>query len=63
MGIIFYEMLTGSTPWKAKNEKELLKKIESESIDDILQIMAISNNSKMFLSKTLRLDKKARLSI
>ena len=63
LGIIFYEMLTGSTPWKAKNEKELLKKIESESIDDILQIMAISNNSKMFLSKTLRLDKKARLSI
>lgn len=29
LGIIFYEMLTGSTPWKAKNEKELLKKIES----------------------------------
>jgi calcium-dependent protein kinase len=32
LGIIFFEMLTGETPWKAKNEKELLKKIESEKI-------------------------------
>lgn len=29
-------MLTGDTPWRAKNEKELLKKIEAEKITDIL---------------------------
>jgi serine/threonine protein kinase len=46
LGIIFFEMLTGETPWKAKNEKELLRKIESEKIDDLLIKLSISNNSK-----------------
>ena len=27
IGVIFFEMLTGDTPWRAKNEKELIKKI------------------------------------
>jgi serine/threonine-protein kinase ULK/ATG1 len=27
LGVIFYEILTGETPWKAKNEKELVRKI------------------------------------
>ena len=32
LGVIFYELLTGETPWKAKNEKELVKK--NRSIQD-----------------------------
>lgn len=32
IGVIFYEMLTSQTPWRAKNEKQLLKKIEAEKI-------------------------------
>ena len=27
LGVIFFEILTGETPWKAKNEKELIRKI------------------------------------
>ena len=29
LGIIFYEILLNDTPWRAKTEKELLRKIES----------------------------------
>lgn len=29
LGVIFYEMLFSDTPWRAKNEKDLLRKIES----------------------------------
>jgi serine/threonine protein kinase len=29
LGIIYYEMLFSDTPWRAKNEKELLRKIEN----------------------------------
>ena len=36
IGIIFYEMLTCDTPGRAKNEKELLKKIEGEKIETIV---------------------------
>jgi serine/threonine protein kinase len=25
LGVIFFQMLTGRTPWKARTEKELLK--------------------------------------
>ena len=27
LGVILHELLTGQTPWKAKNEKELVRKI------------------------------------
>ncbi len=29
IGITFYEMLSGKTPWKVKNESELIKSILS----------------------------------
>jgi serine/threonine protein kinase len=29
LGVIFYEMLFADTPWRAKNEKDLLRKIEN----------------------------------
>lgn len=28
-GVIFYELLTGITPWECKNEKELIKRMNS----------------------------------
>jgi serine/threonine protein kinase len=46
LGVIFFEMLMGETPWKAKNEKELIRKIESEKIEDILSRVSLSNMSK-----------------
>ena len=53
----------GETPWKAKNEKELIRKIENEKIDDLLVKLNISSISKEFLRKTLRTDKNSRMNI
>ena len=61
LGIIFYEMLFHDTPWRAKNEKELLRKIESESIQTIISNKNISAQSKEFLVKTLKVDKSSRM--
>lgn len=61
--MIFYEILTGETPWKAKNEKELIRKIEQERIDDILLKMNVGNASKEFLRRTLKIDKTARMEL
>lgn len=39
-------MLTGDTPWRAKNEKDLLRKIEGEKIDEILVKHKFSQQTK-----------------
>jgi len=36
LGVIYYEMLTGKTPWRAKTEKELAKQLISIPIKKIL---------------------------
>lgn len=54
-------MLTGDTPWRAKNEKELIKKIEGEKISEILPKQRFSQLAKEFLSKALQQDKSQRL--
>ena len=36
IGIIFYEMLTGKTPWRAKTEKDLSKMLKSVPIQKLL---------------------------
>ena len=61
LGVIFYEMLFADTPWRAKNEKDLLRKIENEPIDNILANKSISNNAKELLTRCLKVDKHARL--
>ena len=61
MGVIFFEMLTGDTPWRARDEKELLKKIEAERIEQILTKKDFSPLSKEFLLRTLHQDKAMRL--
>ena len=42
IGVIFFEMITGTTPWQARLEKDLLKKIETEDIEDILRKYELS---------------------
>lgn len=54
-------MLTGDTPWRAKNEKELIKKIEGEKISEILPKQRFSQLAKEFLTKALQQDKSQRL--
>lgn len=54
-------MLFADTPWRAKNEKDLLRKIENEPIDGILANKNINTNAKEFLSRCLRVDKHARM--
>jgi serine/threonine protein kinase len=61
LGVIFFEMLMGDTPWKAKNEKELLRRIEAEKIDDVLAKLRLSAASKEFLKLTLCYDKAQRI--
>lgn len=29
VGVIFYELLTGTTPWECRLEKELIKKLKT----------------------------------
>lgn len=55
-------MLTAETPWRAKNEKDLLKKIEAEKIDAILTRKDFSPVINEFLSKALNMDKTLRMS-
>lgn len=60
LGVIYYEMLTGKTPWRAKTEKELAKQITSIPIKKLLP-PSISPSSETFLLKTLNLDIKERM--
>lgn len=54
-------MLTGDTPWRAKNEKELLKKIESEKIETIINKHKFSSKVREFIIHALTFDKANRL--
>lgn len=36
IGVIFYEMLTGRTPWKAKTEADLKRQIKAISIKNLI---------------------------
>ncbi len=36
IGVIFYEMLTGRTPWRAKTESDLKRMLKSSSIKNLL---------------------------
>lgn len=60
LGVIFYELLTGETPWKAKNEKELVRKIEACKIEDLIGKLSLGEKSKEFLKRCLRVDKSMR---
>lgn len=36
IGVIFYEMLTGKTPWRAKTEADLKRQIRAVSIKSVI---------------------------
>lgn len=52
IGVIFYEMLTGKTPWRAKTESDLKRQIKNNPIKNLLP-NNISPLSVEFLKRTL----------
>jgi calcium-dependent protein kinase len=54
LGVIFYEMMFGYPPWKARDENELLRGIKTISITHILKrSSSLSARANDFLKKTL----------
>ena len=53
VGLIFYEMLHGKTPWLANNELQLIKAIYNQKIS---YSKLLSDLAKDFLSKCLAIS-------
>jgi serine/threonine-protein kinase len=60
IGVIFYEMLTGTIPWSGRTETELKAKLKTISIRNILPPL-ISKTSCIFLKRTLESDLTKRM--
>jgi serine/threonine protein kinase len=61
IGVIFYEMLTGKTPWKAKTEADLKRQIKAIPIKNLIPTF-VSNKSTDFLIRTLQVNQSLRMS-
>jgi len=61
IGVIFYEMLTGHTPWKAKTEADLKRQIKAISIKSLIPAN-ITRTSSDFLLKALQVNSSLRMS-
>ena len=61
LGVIYYEMLTGKTPWRAKTEKDLAKQLVSIPIKKLMP-PSLSHSSESFLLKTLTVDLTDRMN-
>lgn len=61
IGVIFFEMLTGHTPWKAKTETDLKRQIKAISIKSLIP-GHISRTSSDFLLKSLQPNSSLRMS-
>ena len=61
LGIIYYELLYGNTPWPCRNHMELLKNIYVKPITFNNQIQ-VSDVSKDFILKTLQVEEKIRIT-
>ena len=61
LGVIYYEMLTGKTPWRAKTEKDLAKQLVSIPIKKLMP-PSLSHSSESFLLKTLTVDLNDRMN-
>ena len=61
IGVIFFEMLTGHTPWKAKTEADLKRQIKAISIKSLIP-GHISRLASDFLLKSLQLNSSLRMS-
>jgi serine/threonine-protein kinase ULK/ATG1 len=62
IGVIFFEMLTGNTPWTGRTETELKTKIKTVPIKNILPAN-ISKASTVFLIKALDTDHRKRMDV
>jgi len=61
VGIIFYEMLVGNTPFKSKNIYELIRKIENEEVK-VPSKFKLSINCQNLLYSLLKKDPEERIS-
>lgn len=61
LGVIFYEMVFGYPPWKARDENELLRGIKTISITHILKRSSLSARANDFLKKTLAYSEEERI--
>lgn len=61
IGIIYYEMIYGKTPWISKSDHDLLKKILSETIE-FPEGISISEKSKNFIVGCLKIEENERYS-
>lgn len=62
LGVIYYEMLFGKTPWPATSVKELIRKTNSEGLKFPFHIF-ITPMSKEFLKACLNIDENIRYSL
>lgn len=62
IGVMFFEMLFGCPPWKARDEKELTSKIKSIPITTILKRENISPKAAEFLRRCLAYNEDERFS-
>jgi serine/threonine protein kinase len=60
-GVIFYELMTGITPWECKNEKELIKKMNSLPYC-LSERFKISTANRELLERLCSLDAEKRLA-
>lgn len=61
IGIIFFEMLTGKTPWRAKTENDLKRQIKGISIKNLIPVH-LSGLSTHFLIKALDVNVATRMT-
>ncbi len=61
IGVIYYEMLTGKTPWRAKTESDLKRQIKNNPIKTLFP-SNISALSAEFLKRSLELNPVLRMS-
>lgn len=61
IGVIFYEMLTGKTPWRAKTETDLKRQIKAVSIKSVIPAH-VSRNATEFLCRSLSLNPSMRMT-
>lgn len=59
IGLIFYEMIYGHTPWPANNQIQLLNSIKGRSVPFD---SSISESSKDFIKKCLKIKEEERMS-
>ena len=61
LGLIFYELLYGRTPWTAFSQVDLSNKINSQPVKFPSEIV-VSDESKDFIKRCLVIEEKDRIS-